>query len=82
MTAAAVIIDAATGVIKRKVMTNPAMLANQVAAGEAMFAILDDDGRAIDDSNVIVSATGRWAAKAGAPEGLTLPTTTIEYVAV
>ena len=81
MTTTAVIVDTATGVIKRKITGDPTMFAVQAGSGETVFALTDYDGRAIDDANLVISEAGEWEAAAGAPEWLTLPTTTIELVA-
>lgn len=78
----ALVIDPATGEIKRKVTAPPAMLAVQAGDGEAVFALVDDDGGHIDDANLIVGETGDWEVKEGAPEGLSLPSASIEYIAL
>ena len=80
MTDRALIIDTSTGAILRKFSGPPSMLAVNVGAGESAFQITDDDGLHIDDGNIVIDETGAWAAREGAPEGLTLPTTSIEYV--
>ncbi|CAN7167761.1 hypothetical protein [Brevundimonas sp. LjRoot202] len=82
MTASAIIIDPTTGVIKRKVMSSPTMLAVQVGAGEALFALVEDDGQVIADDYLGITEAGEWAAKPGAPEGLTVPAAELQYVAV
>ncbi|WP_309091714.1 hypothetical protein [Phenylobacterium sp.] len=75
-------IDPLTGEIRRKITADPTLFAIQVGTGESLFALVDDDGLHIDDGNLLVSEMGEWEAKEGAPEGLTLPVATIEYVAV
>lgn len=76
----AVVIDAATGVIKRKVAGDPTMMALQVGPGESLYALAEDDGALIDDRHLIVSETGEWEAAPGAPEGFLPPTIPIFYV--
>lgn len=81
MSVTAIVIDATTGAIKRKITGDPSMFAAQAGAGEAVFALTDYEGQSIDDAHLILSETGEWEAKAGAPEGVDLPTANIEYIA-
>lgn len=81
MSAAAVVIDDATGAILRKITGDPAMFSAQAGTGEGVFALVDYDGQSIPDAHLIVSEAGEWEAKVGAPVDLELPTVTIEYVA-
>lgn len=83
MTARALVVDAATGEIKRKIVGNPAMFALQADtdSGEALFALVEDDWTFVDDANLLVSETGEWEPREGAPEWVTLPGAMIEYVA-
>lgn len=81
MSARALIIDDATGAILRKLVGSPSMFALQAGSGQSLFALVDDEGGHIDDAHLIISETGEWEAAPGAPEGLTLPTIEIAYVA-
>lgn len=82
MTDRALVIDEATGSIRRTIHAAPAMLALQVGVGEALFVVVDDDGLCIHDGNLAVSEGGELIASESAPEGFEVPTYTIEYVAV
>lgn len=73
MTASAIIVDGATGAIKRKITGDPAMFGIQAATGETAFALIDDDGQRIDDANLFITEQGAWSAKEGAPEGVVVP---------
>ncbi len=77
----AIVIDTATGAILRKITAPPTMFAAQAETGESLFALVDDDGAHIPDEHLIVSETGEWESVEGAPEGLTLPVSEIQYVA-
>lgn len=75
-----VVIETATGVIRRKITAPPTMLALQVAEGESLFAVVDDDGCVIDDEHVIVGETGDWVLVDGAPAGTVVPAGSPQYV--
>ena len=77
----AIVIETATGEIRRKITAPPTMFALQAEEGETLFALVDDDGAHIPDGHLIVSETGAWEPREGAPEGLTLPVATIELIA-
>lgn len=80
MSARSVVIDAATGAVRRTLSGDPQMFALQVDTGEALFALTDDDGFFIDDANLIVSETGEWEVLPGAPEDLEPPTSQLELI--
>lgn len=77
----AIVIDSATGAIRRQITAPPSMFAIQAEEGESLFALVDDDGLHIPDGHLIISETGEWAAREGAPEGLALPSVMIELIA-
>lgn len=75
-------VDDATGAILRTVTAPPDMLALNVTTGESLFVLSNDDGRWIDDGNLIVSETGVLEPGPSAPEGTTAPAYDLQYVAV
>lgn len=77
----AIVVETATGVIRRKITASPAMFGAQGDEGESVFALVDDDGAHIADDLLIVSEAGEWEAVEGAPEGFELPVADIQYVA-
>lgn len=78
----ALVIDGATGAIKRTIDAPPEMLALNVRAGEAMFLLADDTGAVIAESHLIVSDVGNLAPSGSAPEGFVAPGYELQYVAV
>lgn len=80
MSARSVVIDTATGVIRRTLSGDPALFAIQAVSGESLFALTEDDGFFIDDANMIVSETGEWEALPGAPEDFAPPSSQLELI--
>jgi hypothetical protein len=78
----ALVIDTATGVISRTIDGDPALFALQIAAGESLWAIgEDDDGAKVDDAWVVVNGDGELELLGGAPGGVSAPAVTLEFVA-
>ena len=77
----AIIVDAATGRIKRKVTSAPGMLGTQTEEGEIAFALINDDGAFIPDQHLVVSESGEWELAPGAPPTVTAPSSSFEYIA-
>lgn len=77
----ALVIDTATGVIFRTLSGDPAMLSQQLVAGESLWVLGDgEDGAKVDDAWVIVNGDGELELVGGAPAGVVAPGITLEYV--
>jgi hypothetical protein len=76
------VVDDASGAILRTIIAPPGMLALNVAAGESLFVVANDDGLCIDDAHVVVSELGDLTLSASAPAGVTAPPYELQYVAV
>lgn len=75
------VINASSGTIHRTLSGDPAMFAVQVQMGESLFALTEDDGAFIDDANILLSETGDWEVREGAPETVTVPGASLELIA-
>lgn len=80
MSARSVVIDTASGLIRRTISGDPTLFALQVDTGESLFALTEDDGFFIDDAHLKVSETGGWELLPGAPEDLEPPTSNLELI--
>lgn len=78
----AVVIDDATGAVKRTLDMPPAMLALNVRPGEALFLLTDDTGFVIADAYLVVSETGNLVPSDAAPEGFVAPAYELQFIAV
>lgn len=78
----AIVIETATGVVRRQIWAQPTDLAANVGTGESLFLIVGDDGAKLDDANLLLDENGDWAEAEGAPEGLTPPSGTLQLVAL
>lgn len=81
MTDRTLVIDDATGAIRRTLAMPPEMLALNVEAGESLFVVAGDDGLCIDDAHLVVGTTGALEPAPGAPSGTTAPAYELQYVA-
>lgn len=82
MSARSIVIDAVSGVVKRKISGDPTMFADQVTEGESLFAISGDDASFIDDGHLLVNEVGEWEVLPSAPVGFEIPDSALEYVAI